>query len=264
MVGPLPMDAFAALKPGVGTLTEALEQAISQAPDIAQGVQAVLAEARAALHAVSEGAPAQQISLDGLDASARQLLGEVLGEGEVKAIIKRPDGGEDRVLESVMPGLWRVLCGGEEVLEVADVPSVLRQVMATQPLGLEIPDPLPEGAMNVASVLLELDTASRAFEIDGSEREVNLTLLPMTPVDMEVLDRAIGVGSIAIVSLGYGNCRIDACARRHLWTVRYYNTEDTQILNAVQAGDVPVAARATLEDMADSAERMDQMTLRLF
>jgi hydrogenase-1 operon protein HyaF len=258
------MDAFAALKPGVGTLTEALEQALSDAPDIAQPVQALLIEARAALLAVAEGAAAIRLSTDHLSADARTLMGEVLGEGEVKALIKRPDGGEDRVLESVMPGLWRVLVAGDEFIEVADVPQILRDITTAQPLGLEIPDPLPEGAMNVASVLLELDNACRAFEVDGSEREVNLTLLPMTPVDMEVLDRAIGVGPIAIVSLGYGNCRIDACARRHLWTVRYYNTEDKQILNAVQAGDVPVAARATSEDMRDSAERLGEMTTSLF
>lgn len=264
MVGPLPMDAFAALRPGPGAVTDALETAWRETPAVAQAVQAVLAEARQALTAVADGAAAITITLDQLDAPSQTLLGEVLGEGEVKALIRRPDGGEDRVQESVMPGLWRVLCDGVQTLEIAEVPSLLRAVMAAQPLGLDIPHQLPDGAMNVKSVLLELDAATRAYETTGREVEVNLTLLPMTPVDMEVLDRAIGVGPMSIVSLGYGNCRVDACARRHLWTVRYYNTEDTQILNAVFAGDVPVSVRATLEDIGEAAERLGEITASLF
>lgn len=264
MVGPLPMDAFAALKPGVGAVTDALEAAWRDQPEVAQAVQAVLAQAREALLSVSQGAASVVITLDHLSQDSLTLLGEVLGEGEVKALVRRPDGGEDRVQESVMPGLWRVLEDDVQTLEIAEVPALLRAVMAAQPLGIECPSDLPEGAMNVQSVLIELDAAARAYEITGHEVEVNLTLLPMTPVDMSVLDSAIGVGPISIVSLGYGNCRVDACARRHLWTVRYYNTEDTQILNAIQVGDVPVAVRATLEDMGDAAERLSEITTSLF
>lgn len=264
MVGPLPMDAFAALKPGAATVTDVLATAMTRTPETARAVEEVLVQARIALGTVSKGGPAQVIGLDALNDAERKLLGEVLGEGEVKAVLRRLDGGEDRVQESVMPGLWRILADGVESLEICEVPVILRQVMASQPLGMEIPAEMPEGAMNVGSVLLELNAACADYEDHGAEREVNLTLLPMTPVDMEVLDRVIGVGPISIVSLGYGNCRVDACAHRHLWTVRYYNTEDKQILNAVQVGDLPVAVRATLEDMADGAERLDEMTSRLF
>lgn len=267
MVGPLPMDAFAALKPGAGAVTDALDMARAQDPEQAATVQNVLAQAQAALQAVAESCPLtpQAISLQTVSPAARALLAEVLGEGEVKAILRLACGGEIRLQESVMPGLWRILTPEDEWLEVADAPTILRQTIAALPLGVEAPASLPEHAMNVLPVLAELDDASRRFDAEGGEGvEVNLTLLPMTPVDMQVLDQQIGVGPASIISLGYGNCRVDACARRHLWTVRFYNTEDKQILNAVQAGDVPIAVRATQEDIADSAERLGELMQGIF
>ena len=45
---------------------------------------------------------------------------------------------------------------------------------------------------------------------------INLTLFPMTPEDHEVLEQALPVGPVAIISRGFGNCHItfDRAARR--------------------------------------------------
>lgn len=268
MVGPMPLDAFSALRPGPGTLTDALESAAAENPAAAAVVSTLLAEVRAGLLAAAEAgdkAPARVISLDGLDAEAHRILSEVLGEGEVKAIVT-VNGQETRVQESVMPGLWRVLSPDGASIEVGIVPSLLRDVGRTLPLGLDLPKDgaLPEGAMNVLPVLGELHSAVQDYETNGDEREINLTLLPMTPVDQFVLEGAVGVGPVDILSLGYGNCRVQAGARRHLWRVRFFNSDDSLILDTLQVGDVPVAARATIEDITDSAERLGDILESLF
>jgi hydrogenase-1 operon protein HyaF len=259
----MPLDAFAALRPGPGTLTDRLVEAGASAPETAAAVRAVLAAARDALAVAAASGTAVAVAIDGLDPAGLVLLGEVLGEGEVKAKVTLDDR-LLRVQESVLPGLWRILDGDRQTLEAADVPSVLRDAVRALPLGVSLPGTLPEGAMNVGPVIGELDDATRVHEATGAEKEVNLTLMPMTPVDLLVLDMALGLGPVSIVSMGYGDCRILAGGRRHTWSVRFSNTEGREILHTVQAGDVPVAARATAEDMGDSIARLDEIMGSLF
>lgn len=263
MHGPLPIDCFSALRPGPGAATDALEAALADRPETAAAVRLVLDECRRALHAVADGG-CHLVPLAHLNEPEMELLGQVLGEGDVKAKIDRLDGGVTRVQESVMPGLWRVLCEDRSWLEIGQVPDTLDLAARTLPLGLDVPEDLPEGAMNVRPVLEELRHAARSVDAGGEGCEINLTLLPMTPVDMMMLDGSIGTGPIEVLSLGYGNCRITGAARRHLWSVRYYNTEDKLILNTVQASGIPVAARSTAEDMRDGADKLDQMMQGLF
>lgn len=262
MHGPMPLDAFAALRPGAGTLTERLVAASDADPLVAGAVKDVLRTARAALDTARAGTPTD-VSVDHLNAAGLKLLAEVLGEGEVKAKV-RVDGREIRVQESVLPGLWRILDGFSETLEAAEVPTIIRRAIADLPLGVSMPEPAPEGVMNVQPVIGELDDAVRVYAATGEGKEINLTLMPMSDVDLLVLDMALGLGPVSLVSLGYGDCRIHAGARRHTWSVRFSNTEGKEILHTIQAGDVPVAARATAEDMGDSIERLDEIMSSLF
>jgi len=265
MPAPMPLDAFSALRPGPGTASDVLEAALTERPETAEAVRQTLDHVGAVLaDAAAQPERGRTLSLSPLDAAARGLLADVLGNGDVKAKITMEDGREVRIQEAVMPGLWRVLDGAEEWLEVGAVPPTLDARARALPQGFTVPDSYPEGVMNVAPVLEELRAASEAVENGGEGCEINLSLLPMTPVDMMMLDGTIGVGPIEILSLGHGNCRITACAHRHLWTVRYYNPEDKMILNVVQAGPVPVAAQATGTDMADGAERLTDIMAGLF
>ena len=262
MHGPMPLDAFAALRPGAGTLTDQLTTAGAKDPDTADAVRDVLKEARAALTTAQSG-QATMVPVDHLSAAGLTLLAEVLGEGEVKAKVRLADR-DLRVQESVLPGLWRILDGDSEQVEAADVPSVIREAIAALPLGVTMPDPAPEGVMNVQPVIGELDDAVRVYEAGGEEKEINLSLMPMSDVDLLVLDMALGLGPVSLISMGYGDCRIHAGGCRHTWSVRFSNTEGKQILHTVQAGDVPVAARATAEDMGDSVERLGEILESLF
>lgn len=260
MIGPSLGDAFLALRP-------TNPDGDDRPRGFSDAELAVLTAGRAALDAALAGLRSHRIGTDAPvrvdlsalpDADAR-LVDEVLGEGEVQ--VKLADG--TRVQESVMPGLWRVKTAAASWLEVADIPAVVREAVRPLPAVVVVPaeDRIPRGAMNVRAVLGELRDAAAARADDpragGGWHEVNLTLLPMTPVDLMVLETQLGGdGPVDILSRGYGNCRIVSTGIRNVWRLMYFNADDKMILHVLQVGDVPAAGLAAQDDLADSAERL--------
>lgn len=213
---------------------------------------------KAGIATYQPGGPILQYPLDHLDPANAAIVSEVLGSGEVSVMLE--DG--TRIQEAVMPGLWRVATADSEYLEVADIPSVVRQAMAaTRRDAPVIPEAPPEGAMNVMPVLVEIAdgvakiAASSPFP-DAPAVEINLSLLPMTPVDLTVLYEALGLGGVTILSRGYGNCRIQSLGCRHVWRINFFNSDDKLILDTIEVGDVPKAALASAEDIAENVERL--------
>jgi hydrogenase-1 operon protein HyaF len=99
-----------------------------------------------------------------------------------------------------------------------------------------------------------------AGSVEGAQAHViNLTLLPQTEQDLACLERQLGQGSVSILSRGYGNCRISSTATRNVWWVRYYNSQDRNILNSLEITGVPGVACAAQEDIRDSAERLQEI-----
>ena len=88
---------------------------------------------------------------------------------------------------------------------------------------------------------------------------MNLSLLPLSEVDLALIDACLGVGKTAILSRGYGNCRITATAIRRVWWVQYYNSTETLILNTLEVADVPLVACASADDIADSGQRLHEI-----
>ncbi len=61
---------------------------------------------------------------------------------------------------------------------------------------------------------------------------------------------------MAVLSRGFGNCRVSSTQVRHLWRVQYFNSMQTLILNTLEVTRVPEVALAAEEDLADSHERL--------
>jgi hydrogenase-1 operon protein HyaF len=226
---------------------------------------------RIALHAVCEALRAAArcetpapVSLAALSAGDRALINQVLGEGEVSAQVL-PDAagrGAVRIQESVFAGVWRVLSTRDDgslddTIEVGAVPAVLRRVARSDAAGAAGPwPPLPAALVNVPSLLVELAEYRRHWRAGQPAEVVNLSLLPLTAQDIGALDEQLGTGRVLILSRGYGNCRITNTCRTHTWRVVYYNAQDKVILNSVEVVDLPEAACAAPEDLADSLERL--------
>lgn len=195
-----------------------------------------------------------------LGAEALALVNEAFGEGEVAAIVDEP---EVRLQETGFPGFWRVrgfdaegvLCS--DVVEVAPVPAVVSEAALLGSRCRLARKQAGPGIMNAPAILTELVAASARG--DGAPTHVvNLTLLPVTPEDINWLVGALEVGPVTLLSRGYGNCRITSTRLRHTWWVQYFNSMNNLILNTIEVARVPDAALAAQEDFTESLKRLGE------
>jgi len=189
--------------------------------------------------------PAPMLALTGLSPAARVIVNQMLGDGEVS--IKLDGERRAHIQESVFAGVWRVceldaddrLIG--DWIEAGAIPSIVldaaHAAAAPAPAIVEIVQRKPPSPAHV----------------------INLTLFPLTPEDHRVLEKALPVGPVAIISRGFGNCRITSTLARNVWRVQYFNTMNTLILNTLEIVEAPEVALAAPEDIEDSRERLSEL-----
>lgn len=208
------------------------------------------------------------VNLRHLPAGDLRLINQVLGEGEVSALVRRDGDAHDevRVQESVFAGVWRVIGSADgqvvsDTIELGAVPQVLKITSAAD-VATTVPrwsGPLPPNVQNAPSLLAELEDHWTTWRPGQPAQVLNLTLLPMSVEDIGFLDHYLGTGRVLILSRGYGNCRITNTHRPHCWRVVYYNSQDVVILNTVEVTELPDVAQAAPEDLADSHERLKEV-----
>lgn len=195
-----------------------------------------------------------------LDAANRALIDECLGEGEVA--VKVSGDAPLEIQEATFAGVWRVRgAGGVDRIEVGPFPrgALLRAARPGWTVDLAaLAAPAP-GIFNAPPVITEIVHKARALAGDGVSHVINFSLLPHTPEDLALIETVLGEGNLTILSRGYGNCRIDACALKDVWRVRYYNSNDMLILDTIEITRLPEVAAAAPEDLADSAQRLAEV-----
>jgi hydrogenase-1 operon protein HyaF len=210
------------------------------------------------------GDPPLLADLGMLDAANRDLVNQILIEGEVSVTRSAPVAARSQ--EAVLAGVWRTLYldqSGEavqDILEVGDVPHIVRHVGDAQLRdagGLSQAAALaPAGVVNAQPILVEIEEHCRGFRMSGQTHSINLTLLPMTVEDQVFLDEQLGLPTLDTLSRSYGKCAVRNSGVRDVWWVRYYNSMSTLILNSLEIADVPEVLRAAPEDLRDSYERL--------
>ncbi|WP_153116324.1 hydrogenase expression/formation protein [Rhodocyclus tenuis] len=207
-----------------------------------------------------------RLDLSGVDAEVLTLVNQALGEGDV-SILVAASGGEPglRIQETAFTGLWRVRSFSadealvHDELEIAGIPAAVRARAARDSTDDFAIGELPPGLMNAPALLFELASQLAQRSDDAPPHIINLTLLPMQPADLQVIDAWLGEGPVRMLSRGFGNCRITASRLRNLWRVQYFNSMETRILDTIEVTDMPSVALATPEDIADSAERLVEL-----
>jgi hydrogenase-1 operon protein HyaF len=205
-----------------------------------------------------------RIEMAGVTPAALAITNQMLGEGEVSIQI----GGEPRfrIQESVFTGVWRC-CEFDpqgrlvrDWLEAAAVPQVaLDAARGAAHAGVAPPAQVPPGAMNSPALVAEIDGQLRSRAPGERAHVINLTLFPLTPDDHAVLEGALPVGPVAMISSGFGNCRVTSTLTRDVWRVQYFNTMNTLILDTIEVVDIPEVALASTEDLADSRTRLAEL-----
>jgi hydrogenase-1 operon protein HyaF len=232
---------------------------------------------------VAGDAPGPCVSLDTLSPAALAVTNEVLGEGEVSIRIAAEGSSPARhAQESVFAGLWR--CAELDAqggltrywLEAGPIPAaVLAAARADEltpaaapaeasgpaPGDASLLDPAawPTGAMNSPALLAELRGRVAAHRRGEHGGQINLSLLPLSPADHEVLAQALPAGPVAIISRGFGNCHVGSTSVPGVWRQQYFNSRNTLILELVEVTRLPEVATASPEDLQDSRERLAEL-----
>lgn len=207
----------------------------------------------------------EPIELTHLDRENLSMVNQVIGEGEVSIVYHGSR--QLRIQESILVGVWRLqtLNSGQqmikEVLEVGAIPALVAQQTFSDAANQITLDEaaIPAGVMNAPSLISELNAKITNRQPSAESHVINLSLLPHTEQDLQLLDRCLGGGSVTILSRGYGNCRITSTAVRNVWWVQYFNSQDTLILNTLEVTEVPAVACAAAEDLEDSRERLQEI-----
>ncbi|WP_050627284.1 hydrogenase expression/formation protein [Bradyrhizobium viridifuturi] len=225
-------------------------------------VTVLLSNVAAAARGQSQSTRSQPYGLANLSELERKLIGEVLGEGEVAGVVALPDGSFAQLRESVLAGIWRVRIGAEptyEYVEVGAIPQIVQRAATELTSADFLIGAAPDGAMNVLAVLAEIRERARVWRSGMRAHVINLTLLPMSAVDMAFLQQSLGNGPVQLIFRGYGTCRVQATEVRNVWSVQYFNSLDDVILDTVEVGGVPIVALAADEDFEDSAGRLQEI-----
>ncbi|MGJ0508668.1 MAG: hydrogenase expression/formation C-terminal domain-containing protein [Methylocystis sp.] len=240
--------------------TKSAEELIARCP----GVASLLPQVAEALARQKAREPGRLFDITDLPDDDRELVAQVLGEGEVSGVAALTDGVVAQIAESVMAGLWRVRFTNAagalvaDYLEIAAIPQVVRKAAELTRTSLAFGEP-PEGAMNVMPLLAEIETRMAAHRPGEPGHVITFSLLPMNEIDMAFLQHTLGDGPVRLVSRGYGACRVHATGARSVWSVQFFNSMDTIILDTLEIGDPPLAACAADEDFQDSAERLREI-----
>lgn len=240
--------------------TASAEEAIARCPRAA----ALLPQLADALETQRADAPGRLFDITDYEDHERELIRQVLGEGEVSGLAALPDGAVAQIEEASMAGLWRVRftdAAGKiaaDYLEIASIPHVVERAAAFTAETLSF-GAAPDGAMNVMPLIAEIDGRMRAYRPGDPSHTINFSLLPVNEIDMAFLQQTLGDGPVQLVSRGYGHCKVTATGARNVWSVQFFNAMSTIILDTLEIGAAPAAARAADEDFHDSAERLREI-----
>lgn len=223
---------------------------------------AALREALRALENAQSGEAATTIDITHLDTANRTFVDQVLGEGEVSIVA----GATHQAQESVLAGVWRVRVTDtaghvvSDLIEVASFPqSILATVFREARNAVAIPDSFGANVFNAPALLPEINESIAKAARAAAPHVINLSLLPHTLEDLSLLAELLGKGDAAILSRGYGNCRVTSTRTSNVWWVQYYNSQDTLILNSIEITRLPEVVCAAREDLADSRERLHEI-----
>jgi len=214
-----------------------------------------------ALKGYKAGDPAIKFDISDMDAANVDLINQVFNEGEVSVLYQADT--SVQIQESVLTGIWRIRVNNEagdpisDKIEIGDIPSIVRDktfVDAT-PINTNLSN-LPDNVFNTPPLLIELAEKSEEWKKGDLHHVINLTLLPLSTEDLNFLGERLGVGPITVLSRGYGNCRIGSTAKKNIWWIKYFNSDDKLILNTIEVIDIPEVATAAPEDLEDSTERL--------
>lgn len=101
----------------------------------------------------------------------------------------------------------------------------------------------------VNSILLEIATLLERYLQSGETSELNLQALPLTAVDQQALQQALGVGEVTMQLNAMGESEIVETRFSGVWRVTHRDQAGRVVAESVEIGAVPAIIRADRLEM---------------
>jgi hydrogenase-1 operon protein HyaF len=112
----------------------------------------------------------------------------------------------------------------------------------------------PLAIANGRAVLHELERRLAGLVERGEEHSIDLRSLPMGPLDLVYLKKALGEGEVQIEMEAMGPSRVRETAIHGIWWVTHYNSQEQVVAEFIEVTSCPDIVRAHPADMRDSLE----------
>jgi hydrogenase-1 operon protein HyaF len=126
------------------------------------------------------------------------------------------------------------------------------QIVPAQPAG-------PGLTGNALPLLRELSEMLRRLLDSGEPSAIDLSALPLTPVDLDWLHEKLGEGEIAVTLQASGESTLNETACPGVWWVTHHNEQGAVTSQFIEVAFVPELVKAHPQDVALGQESLESL-----
>lgn len=112
------------------------------------------------------------------------------------------------------------------------------------------------GNGNARAVLREVENLLQKLVEEGEESSIDLSGLPLTPEDYDLLEETLGEGEVVAEVHSLGPTRIHETGIPGVWWVTHYNDEDEVLAEFIEVAWCPEILLAPEDDVKDGLEAL--------
>lgn len=112
------------------------------------------------------------------------------------------------------------------------------------------------GNGNARAVLREVENLLQKLLEEGEESSIDLSGLPLTPEDYDLLEETLGEGEVVAEVHSLGPTRIHETGIPGVWWVTHYNDEDEVLAEFIEVAWCPEILLAPEDDVKDGLEAL--------
>jgi len=112
------------------------------------------------------------------------------------------------------------------------------------------------GDANARAVLREIETMLRRLIENDEDSSIDLTALPLTPQDYDLLEDTLGEGEVSAEVDSLGPTRVHETGIPGVWWVTHYNTDDEVMAEFIEVTYCPEILLTPEDDVKDGLEAL--------
>lgn len=110
------------------------------------------------------------------------------------------------------------------------------------------------GDGNAQAVLREVENLLERLVDAGEESSIDLTSLPLSPEDYDLLEEVLGEGEVSAEVTSIGPTRVHETGIPGVWWITHYNTDDEVMSEFIEVAYCPEILLTPEDDIKDGLE----------